>query len=82
MTNMNNNDELKVSNKFVLNMTKTVDEEFTVLHNDRLQHYLKVPVIEEKYNAKYVGEFTLPAKDGGWINQPAMLFFSEDAQPG
>jgi len=37
--------------------------------------------IEQKYNATYVFECCLRAKDGGWANFPAAIFYTEQAHP-
>lgn len=36
-----------------------------------------IPAVEKKYNAKFVGDFCLKAKGGGWINQPFAIFWQE-----
>jgi hypothetical protein len=42
----------------------------------------QIAIIEEKYNAKYVFETCLRARDGGWANFPAAVFYQEEAYPG
>jgi hypothetical protein len=42
----------------------------------------QITIIEEKYNAKYVFETCLRARDGGWANFPAAVFYQEEAYPG
>ena len=37
----------------------------------------KVAEIEKKYSAKYVGEFCLKTKDGGWANEAASIFYQK-----
>ncbi len=50
-----------------------------VLHEDKLP--LNVKYIEEQYKAKYIGEFTLKAKGGGWANKPVAIFWQAEAHP-
>lgn len=42
---------------------------------------LKVEVVEEKYNAKFVCELSIWGK-GGWINQAAQIYFQENPPNG
>jgi len=83
MTNTKNNPnkELKGENKFIINTTKTIDGEYTVVHNDTLQSFIKIPVVEKEYKAKYVGEFTVRGKEDNWVNAPAMLFWADEPHP-
>ena len=37
--------------------------------------------IEELRNAKYVFESTVKSKDGGWVNQPMAIFYTEKKHP-
>lgn len=37
--------------------------------------------IERHYKAKYVLESCLKAKDGGWANFPAAIFYTQEAHP-
>lgn len=34
--------------------------------------------VEEKYNAKYIGDFALKDKYNGWTEQPAAIFYCEN----
>ena len=52
------------------------------IHNEPL--YFKkdaIPLIEEKYKAKYVFETCIKSYDGGWCNFPSMIFYTEEAHP-
>lgn len=49
-----------------------------VLHDDRL--HINTRLVEEKYKAKYIGEFTLRTRDG-WANKPVAVFWQEVAHP-
>lgn len=40
-----------------------------------------IKVFEKEYNAKYVLETCLKYKDGGWVNSPAAIFYTEKAHP-
>lgn len=33
--------------------------------------------VEEKYNAKYIGDFALKTRDGGWSISPGQLYWQE-----
>ncbi len=35
----------------------------------------KIDVVENKYNAKFVGQFCLKTKDGQWANSPADVYW-------
>lgn len=37
---------------------------------------LSIPKCEKKYNAIYIGDFALPAKSGGFTEQPAAVFYA------
>lgn len=52
----------------------------TLVHHDR-NSFFKIPSIEEMYKARYVGEFTLKAKGGGWVNMPISIFYTKEAHP-
>jgi hypothetical protein len=41
----------------------------------------QIELIEKKYNSKYVFETCLQNTDGGWINEPAAIFYSEVPHP-
>ena len=38
---------------------------------------IDVKKVEEKYNAKYVGDFCLKTKNGNWSESPAAIFWQE-----
>lgn len=40
-----------------------------------------IRAIERDYNAKYVLETCLKAKDGGWANFPAAVFYTDEPHP-
>lgn len=40
-----------------------------------------IEMIEKEYNAKYILETDLKAKDGGWANRPGAIFYTEKAHP-
>lgn len=39
---------------------------------------LNIEKVEEKYNAKYIGDFALKLKNGGWSEEPAAVFYVEE----
>ena len=40
-----------------------------------------IEVFEREYNAKYIIETDLKAKDGGWANRPGAIFYTKNAHP-
>lgn len=54
---------------------KVQSGEYTIIHHD--QNGFNLNAIEEKYQAKYVGEFTLKTKSGQWANWPVSVFYQE-----
>lgn len=36
---------------------------------------IDIKKVEEKYNAKYIGDFALKTRDGGWSESPAQLYW-------
>jgi hypothetical protein len=36
---------------------------------------LKIEVVEQKYNAKYIGAWAVKTKDGGWSLHPVEVFY-------
>lgn len=38
----------------------------------------KIDVVEQKYNAKFVGQFCLKTKDGSWANSPADVYWQAE----
>ena len=36
---------------------------------------LKTEVVEQKYNAKYIGAWAVKTKDGGWSLNPVEVFY-------
>lgn len=41
----------------------------------------QIGIVEEKYNAQYVCELPIKTVDGGWVNFPCAIFYSEDKHP-
>ena len=60
---------------------KSADGEYLIEHDDSLSNMLKMDVIEEQYNAKYIGEFCYKQPTKGWVNQPMALFYTEKKHP-
>lgn len=44
-------------------------------HNNTSFHPIKIDVIEEHYNAKFVGDFCVKTKGGGWSEIPVAVFY-------
>ncbi len=55
------------------------DTLYKIVHYDRLG--LNPEVIEEMYNAKYIGEFSIKGKSGEFANMPVAIFYTEEAHP-
>lgn len=45
------------------------------VNNKRSDCIFNIEAVEAKYAAKYVGEFCLKAKDGGWVNRAVSVFY-------
>jgi len=56
------------------NLHRVLSGEYTILHHDKLG--IKTGVVEQRYNAKYIGEFSLKTKDG-WVNTPVAIFYQK-----
>lgn len=41
----------------------------------------QIKIIEEKYNAQYVCETPIKTVDGGWVNFPCAIFYTEEKHP-
>jgi hypothetical protein len=41
----------------------------------------QIKKVEKHYNAKYVMDACLRNRDGGWVNFPAAIFYTENAHP-
>lgn len=65
----------------MLNIINSTNDKYLILHDDSLSNMLKMEVIEEKYNAKYIGEFCYKQPTKGWLNQPMALFYTEEKHP-
>lgn len=65
----------------VLHKIPTSDKGFTLVHYDWNANIFDISKVEEKFNAKYVGEFTLKTKDGYWANKPVSIFYTEKKHP-
>ena len=63
----------------MLNVQK-LNDGYTLVHNDSLCEYIRPGVVEEKYKAKYLGEFCLRGS-GGFNNAPMQLYYAEEAHP-
>lgn len=50
------------------------------IHHD--SGFLNIEAVEEMKKAKYVGEFCLKAKDGGYANFPVAVFYQAEKYPG
>ena len=48
-----------------------------IVNSGRDEAQFKIDVIEEKYNAHFVGQFCLKTKDGSWANSPADVYWQE-----
>jgi hypothetical protein len=47
-------------------------------HGERQLNWLNTVVVEHNYHAKYVGEFCIRTKDGGWSESPVAVFYQPD----
>lgn len=63
----------------MMNKSVSVIKTGNVHHTPRLP--IKIKEVENLYNCKYVGEFSLPAKEGGWVNMPVAIFYQDEAHP-
>ena len=45
------------------------------VNNGREDAQFKIDVVEEKYNAKFVGQLCVKTRDGGWANSPADIYW-------
>ena len=45
------------------------------VNNGRDDAQFKIDVVEEKYNAKFVGQLCLKTRDGNWANSPADVYW-------
>ena len=62
-----------------INICKSICSKYVVSHEDQLP--IHPHVIEEKYSAKYIGEFCYKNGKQGWMNQPMGLFYTEKPHP-
>ena len=62
-----------------IKISKSICGKYVISHEDQLPIYPHV--VEEKYNAKYVGEFCYKNGGQGWMNQPMALFYTEKPHP-
>lgn len=51
-------------------------KQFIMGHNNTSYHPIKIDVIEEEYKAKFIGDFALKTKDGGWSDFPIAIFYT------
>ncbi len=63
----------------VINICRSICGKYVVSHEDQLAVYTHV--IEEKYSAKYVGEFCYKNGKQGWMNKPMALFYTDKTHP-
>ena len=63
----------------MINIRKSICNKYVISHEDQLPIYTHV--IEEKYNAKYIGEFCYKNGSQGWMNQPMGLFYTKKSHP-
>ena len=63
----------------MIKITKSTCGKYVISHEDQLP--IHPGVIEEQYNAKYVGEFCYRNGKQGWMNQPMALFYTEKPHP-
>lgn len=63
----------------VINIRRSICGKYVVSHEDQLPIYTHI--IEEEYNAKYIGEFCYKNGKQGWMNQPMALFYTENPHP-
>lgn len=63
-----------------LNKKPIKNSTYFAIHYD--SGFLNIEAVEEMKKAKYVGEFCLKAKDGGYANFPVAVFYQEDKHPG
>lgn len=47
------------------------------IDNKRSKCIFDIEKVQSQYNAKYVGEFCLPTKDGSWSESPVSVFYVE-----
>ena len=52
-------------------------EDYVLERNKGTQLPIKVDAVEQKYNAKYVGDFCLKTASGGWTESPVAIFWQE-----
>lgn len=74
-------DGLKERDNSLLNVTPIANSEYKLVHWDSMSQFIDVAKVEQVKNAKYVGEFSLKTKDGGFSNQPALVFYQKEAHP-
>lgn len=67
--------------KILLNEKPIANADYKLVHWDKNSEALNFAIVEEQYKAKYIGEFTVKAVGGGWVNMPCSLFYTEKAHP-
>ena len=74
-------DELKedLRDRYIVNQVSIKDTNLKLVHTDA--NWLHTSIIEEQYNAKYIGEFALKMADGGWSNLAGKLFYQTVPHP-
>lgn len=51
---------------------------YKIIHYDKLG--LDTALVEKRYNAKYIGEFSLKSQDS-WVNTPVAVFYQKEIPP-
>ena len=67
--------------KELINYIPVENSDYKVMHLDRNAEYIDISKVCETYQASYIGEFSAKNRDGGWINLPCSLFYTEEAHP-
>jgi hypothetical protein len=64
----------------MLHSIKIENSPYILNHNDILPEDVQLKVSKLR-NAKYLGEFSLPTKEGDWSDFPVAVFYQEEAHP-
>jgi hypothetical protein len=56
-------------------------KDYQVVHLDYLTEQLNYELVEERYKAKYVGEFSIKKPSGEWLDSPVAIFYTEVPHP-
>lgn len=63
----------------MLNVQK-LNDDYTLVHHDHLLDYIRPGIVEEKYNAKFLGEFCCKNSQG-WVNGPSQIYYTPERHP-